>query len=69
MNRQALNSSHLASVGYDENQRMLEIEFTDGQVYAYADVPPEVYQALSNDWSPGTFFKNQIRNKYRFERV
>ena len=34
-----VRSSALRSVGYDQEQRVLEIEFTNGAVYRYFDVP------------------------------
>ncbi len=44
--RTPVHSSALRSVGNDQEQRVLEIEFTSGAVYQYFDVPPEVYRGL-----------------------
>jgi hypothetical protein len=35
MDRQRVNSSNLRSVGYDEEESVLEIEFQAGPVYRY----------------------------------
>lgn len=44
MNRQTVNSSNLASVGYDEATSTLEIEFLNNSIYQYFDVPHHIYQ-------------------------
>jgi len=44
--RTPVRSSALRSVGYGPEQRVLEIEFTNGDVYQYSDVPPEVHRGL-----------------------
>jgi len=38
--RSRVVSSSVAAVGYDEESRILEVEFVDGRVYRYVDVPP-----------------------------
>ena len=42
--RTPVSSSALRSVGYDQEQRVLEIEFTNGAVYQYLDIPAEAYR-------------------------
>jgi len=44
MQRKRVNSSKLRSVGYDEATRTLEVEMSNGQVYQYVGVYPEVYR-------------------------
>ena len=46
MERIAVSSSNLASVGYDEANSVLEIEFNHGGVYQYYDVPLSAYEGL-----------------------
>ena len=46
MQRKALRSSSIHSVGYDPATQVLEIEFRSGGIYQYFGVPAEVYQAL-----------------------
>ena len=47
MDRTPVSSSNLASVGYDPSTKTLEIEFNDGAVYQYDDVPESEYTGLS----------------------
>ncbi len=68
--RIGVSSSALRSVGYDQEQRVLEIEFTSGEVYQYFDVPPEVYRGLMAAESHGRYFHQHMRNKsYRYQRM
>lgn len=39
MERIPLESEALASIGYDLARHLLEIEFTNGRIYQYFDVP------------------------------
>lgn len=61
---QAVNSSNVSSIGYDMNTEELDIEFSSGKTYAYADVPYDTYQALLNAPSIGKFVRANIINKF-----
>lgn len=69
MNRTPVSSSNLHSVGYDASSRTLEIEFNDGSVYQYYDVPPAIYSGLMNAASHGTYFHANIRDRFRFRKL
>ncbi|MEQ1852190.1 MAG: KTSC domain-containing protein [Chthoniobacteraceae bacterium] len=67
--RKAVKSSDLASVGYDQKSRVLEIEFHSGGIYRYHEVPREIFDRLLAAESKGRFFAGQIRHRFRFERI
>lgn len=67
--RHPVESSVLATVGYDGKRRLLEIEFHSGAVYRYLDVPEEIHSRLLTAESKGHFFGAAIRDKFRSERV
>jgi hypothetical protein len=69
MNRTPVSSSNVESVGYDPNILTLEVEFKDGAVYQYFDVPETVYQELTRASSVGQFMHANIRNNYRYTKV
>lgn len=69
MMRDAARSSLLLSIGYDAERMTLEVEFAQGRVYQYYDVPEHVYAALLAAESQGKFFNEHIRSRYRFGRV
>lgn len=62
MNRKPVKSSHINSVGYDAPNRKLEVEFSSGDVYEYANVLPGEYAALISAKSIGSFFASRIKN-------
>lgn len=65
MDRQAVSSSNLASIGYDPSTETLEVEFTTtGKVYEYYNVPQFMYDRLMEASSHGVFFSAEIRNAY-----
>ncbi|MFG3225236.1 KTSC domain-containing protein [Kitasatospora sp. NPDC048194] len=69
MDRTAVVSSVLRSVGYDRAQRVLELEFHGGQVYRYADVPARVHRELMAADSHGRYFVRRIRGCYDYRRI
>jgi hypothetical protein len=56
-------SSNLMAMGYDPNSGELQVQFRNGEIYSYQNVPPEVYDALLNAPSKGTYFAFNIRNQ------
>ena len=62
--RSPVDSSALASVGYSRRLRALEIEFRNGAIYRYFDVPPSIYRALLNAPSKARFYDHNIRHKF-----
>ncbi|MDE0581276.1 MAG: KTSC domain-containing protein [bacterium] len=69
MQRISVVSSNLASVGHEAGIKLLEIEFHDGRVYQYEDVPESSYHALMSADSIGSYFHRHIRDKYRTTRI
>ena len=67
--RQRVNSSSLASIGYDPVSWTLDVEFRKGGVYRYSGVLPQVYQMLMLAPSKGRFFIAQIRDRFLYSRV
>lgn len=67
--RVAVKSSNLVSVGYDSASRTLEIEFGGGSVYRYFRVPPEKHEGLMGASSHGKYFAARIKGVYRYTRV
>lgn len=64
MQRSKLESRAITSAGYDPSTRLLEIEFSSGRVYEYADVPESVYDWLVRTSSKGAFVSRMINGRY-----
>lgn len=69
MKRQAVESSNLASIGYDAENEILEVEFNHGGIYQYYDVPQNVFDALMRADSHGKYFSANIRNDYKYQKL
>ena len=69
MDRTGLNSSNIASAGYDDASQTLEIEFHNGGIYQYFDVPRTIFDQLVTAASPGGYFHQQIRGVFRYART
>jgi KTSC domain len=63
--RQPVQSTAIAKVGYSKRRRILEIEFVNGAVYRYLDVPPTVYRDLMSAESKARFYDFNIKGRYR----
>jgi len=64
MQRIAVESTLLAWARYSADERILELGFRSGSVYAYRDVPPQAYQDLLCAESKGRYFNLHIRNDF-----
>ena len=62
MERIPIQSSNLASVGYDPENVTLEVEFSRGGIYQYYGVPQHIYEGLINASSKGNFFHHNIKS-------
>lgn len=69
MNRISVNSTSIASIGYDPDTQTLEVEFNNGNVYQYFDVPQVVYDSFISADSHGKFLNSNIKGIYRYARV
>lgn len=68
-------SSQLQAAGYDAATKRLRVQFhpnksnPTGAFYDYLDVPSETYDALKSAASKGSFFINQIKPRFRYEKI
>lgn len=69
MHRLSVESSAVASVGYDPRTRTLEIEYVGGGVYRYLGVPLRAYELLLRADSIGAYVNRRIKPHYRCTRV
>jgi hypothetical protein len=69
MRRELVSSSNIASIGYDENSQTLEIEFLNGTIYQYFDVPNRIFQEIMAANSHGQYLAQNIKGIYRYSKV
>ncbi len=63
--REPVRSSAIVAIGYSKRLRALEIEFVNGAIYRYLDVPASLYRRLLAAESKARFYDANIRRKYR----
>ena len=69
MKRMPVESSSIASFGYDPETRVLEITFQNGRTYRYFDVPSIEYEGFSAASSKRRYFVARLSGRFRYEQV
>jgi hypothetical protein len=70
MERTPINSSMIASIGYDPSNGTLEVEFKKGGViWQYYDVPENVWHEFQSAASQGKYFLANIRNRFGGSKI
>lgn len=66
----AVISSMVVSIGYDDSCSELYVQFKNGDVYKYIDVPLSVFNAAIEADSVGSYIDKNIKKKnYRYQKV
>lgn len=68
-NMQAVRSSSIARIGYDESDEELYVEFHNTGTYVYVNVPPIVFEDLERAPSKGKFVNEVIKPRYLCHRL
>jgi hypothetical protein len=63
-----VESTSLATIAYDANRELLQIEFRDRTIYRYRH-PADVHAALLCAPSKGSYFNRVIRGQFVFSRL
>jgi len=61
MDMQPVESSNIAAMGYDEEDKRLRVTFKSGATYDYLNVEPETHAAVIGADSVGSAFHRLIR--------
>ncbi|GHU12193.1 hypothetical protein AGMMS50225_19540 [Betaproteobacteria bacterium] len=64
-----VNSSNIASVGYDATEQTAYVQFLNGSIYAYRGVPEHEFENLRTAPSVGSYLNRYYKNMYPYERV
>ena len=62
--RQPVHSQALAAIGYSKQLHALEVEFVNGAIYRYTNVPPEIYRNLLGAPSKAQFYDANVRGHF-----
>jgi len=69
MNRISVNSSNISAIGYESSSNILEIEFNDGSIYQYSNVPQGEYDGIMGASSHGQYLHQHIRDRYSYKKI
>lgn len=61
-------SSNIASIGYDKESHILEVEFHYGEIYIYKDVLENVFEELMSSPNKGAYIMNEIKDKFNYQK-
>ncbi|MGL5805836.1 MAG: lysine--tRNA ligase [Xenococcaceae cyanobacterium] len=61
-------STVIKSFDYDAEKKILKVEFSNGSIYLYRDVPQVIYKDLNDSPSKGQYFNSQIKDKFGYDR-
>ena len=69
MERERVDSSSLSSVGYDAGSETLEVEFKNGGVYRYLEVPEDEWRSLQSAESKGSYLNTHIKPRHPYRKL
>lgn len=72
MIRENVLSSQIKSIGFDEDNNQMDIEFWPGSVYRYDNITKELFEEFKFSDSLGRFFGKRIKDfpeKYPFKKI
>lgn len=64
MDRMPVSSSNIASVGYEADSQVLEVEYIKGGIYQYMNVPDDIHEELMNCSSKGTYMNQVVKKMF-----
>jgi hypothetical protein len=69
MEREQVQSSNIAAIGYDTDTQTLEIEFLNGTIYQYFDMPEHHHTGIMSADSKGKYLAQNIKGVYRYTKL
>jgi hypothetical protein len=64
-----IESSNIAAIGYDAASKRLRVQFKNGGLYEYPDVPAKAHDEFMGAESKGSHFAKHIRGKFEGKKV
>ena len=64
-----IESSNIAAIGYDAASKRLRVQFKNGGLYEYPDVPAATHEAFMAAESKGSHFAKHIRGKHEGKKL
>lgn len=64
-----VHSSGVRAIGYEEERRVLYVQFIDGDLYEYDEVPASEVIDLFQAKSIGRFVNKRIKPRYEYRKI
>jgi lysyl-tRNA synthetase class 2 len=64
-----IKSSNLKNAKYDTELKTLVVEFNNGNIYEYENVPWELFTKLRMAESQGSFFSKNIARAFKYKKL
>ena len=68
MEMKKVSAGKLRAVGYDEKNRLLQVELTNG-TFQYDGVSPEIYRRLISSASMWSYFRNNVEEEFAAKKI
>lgn len=68
MEMKRINAGKLRAIGYDAKERVLRVEFDDGNAIDYSGVGTEVWRRLSTSGAAWSFYRDNIEEEFSGKR-
>jgi hypothetical protein len=68
MDMKRINAGKLRAIGYDARERILRVEFDDGNAIDYSGVGSEVWRRFSTSGAAWSFYRDNIEEEFAGKR-
>ena len=66
---QTPESSNINRFTYDESTQTMKVEFRNGGIYNYFDIPQNIFEEMKRATSKGQYLAQNIKGYYRYARA
>lgn len=64
-----VSSANISGVNYDSDNKILHVQFKNGHVYSYHNIPLTTYTAFMTSPSKGKYLKAHIHKDNNYKKV
>ena len=69
MVNQMVLSTEIEWIGYEQKTNMLQVEFIEGGIYQYQNVPQNIYDNFLNADSHCRYFETFVKGRYSHRKI
>lgn len=64
-----VQSTNIKGIGFAESKLILQVQFNNGTVYQFYEVPEIIYNQFNAAQSKGRFFQMHVKDLYKFKKM